>query len=82
MYDKTVDANFKEWVFRQHSCTGEKFTEEQMSWLHMIKEHIASSIRIEPDDLNLTPFDAHGGRGKMWQLFGERMGAIIDEYHE
>ncbi|MFZ4525826.1 MAG: DEAD/DEAH box helicase family protein, partial [Chlorobium sp.] len=78
MYDKTVDTNFKEWVFRQHSGAGEKFTEEQMSWLRMIKEHIASSIHIEPDDLDLTPFDAHGGRGKMWQLFGERMGAIID----
>ncbi len=53
-----------------------------MNWLRMIKEHIASSIHIEPDDLDLTPFDAHGGRGKMWQLFGERMGAIIDELNE
>ena len=82
MYDKTVDANFKDWVFRQHSGAGEKFTEEQMQWLRMIKEHIASSIHIEPDDLDLTPFDAHGGRGKMWQLFGERKGAIIDELNE
>jgi len=24
----------------------------------------------------------NGGRGKMWQLFGERMGAIIDELNE
>ncbi|MFZ4802314.1 MAG: hypothetical protein ACOYLR_10135 [Chlorobium sp.] len=23
-----------------------------------------------------------GGRGKMWQLFGKRMGAIIDELNE
>ena len=82
IYDKTVDANFKEWVFRQHSGAGEKFTEEQMNWLRMIKEHIASSIHIEPDDLDLTPFDAHGGRGKMWLLFGERMEAIIDELNE
>jgi len=59
-----------------------QITEEQMQWLRMIKEHIASSIHIEPDDLDLTPFDAHGGRGKMWQLFGERMGAIIDELNE
>ncbi len=45
-------------------------------------ELIASSIHIEQEDLDLTPFDAHGGRGKMWQLFGERMGAIIDELNE
>ena len=61
-------ANFKDWVISQHSGTGEKFTEEQMNWLRMIKEHIASNIHIEPDDLNVTPFDAHGGRVKMWQL--------------
>ena len=55
-----------------------QITEEQMQWLRMIKEHIAASIHIEPDDLDLTPFDAHG----MWQLFGERIGAIIDELNE
>ena len=82
LYDKTVDANFKKWIFNKHSGAGEKFTEEQMQWLRMIKEHIAASIHIEPDDLDLTPFDAHGGRGKMWQLFGERTGAIIDELNE
>lgn len=82
IYDKTVDANFKKWIFNKHSGAGEKFTEEQMQWLRMIKEHIASSIHIEPDDLDLTPFNAHGGRGKMWQLFGERTGAIIDELNE
>ncbi len=82
LYDKTVDTNFKKWIFNKHSGAGEKFTEEQMQWLRMIKEHIAASIHIEPDDLDLTPFDAHGGRGKMWQLFGERMGTIIDELNE
>jgi len=37
---------------------------------------------MEQDDLDLTPFDAHGGRGRMWQLFGDRMDRIIDELNE
>ncbi|TLU88672.1 MAG: DEAD/DEAH box helicase [Chlorobium sp.] len=81
-YDKTVDANFKAWVFKKHSGAGEKFTEEQMNWLRMIKEHVASSIHMEKDDLDFTPFDAHGGRGRMWQLFGDRMDGIIEELNE
>ncbi len=81
-YDKTVDANFKQWVFNKHSGASEKFTAEQMNWLRMIKEHIASSIHMEADDLDLTPFDGHGGKGRMWQLFGDRMEAIIEELNE
>jgi type I restriction enzyme R subunit len=81
-YDRTVDANFKAWVFKKHSGAGEKFTEEQMNWLRMIKEHVASSIHMEKDDLDFTPFDAHGGQGRMWQLFGDRMDGIIEELNE
>ena len=81
-YDKTVDRNFKEWIFKKHSGSGEKFTEEQMNWLRMLKDHIASSFHIEADDLDYTPFDAQGGRGKMWQLFGEHRNEIINELNE
>jgi len=81
-YDKTVDAQFKRWIFDRHSGAGDKFTEEQMNWLRMIKEHIASSVHMELDDFDLTPFDSQGGRGRMWQLFGDRMDKIIDELNE
>jgi type I restriction enzyme R subunit len=81
-YDKTVDAQFKRWIFDRHSGAGDKFTEEQMNWLRMIKEHIASSVHMELDDLDLTPFDSQGGRGRMCQLFGDRMDKIIDELNE
>jgi type I restriction enzyme R subunit len=59
-----------------------KFNEEQMNWLRMIKEHIATSFHIKLDDLDYTPFDAYGGRGKMWQLFGDGMDTVISEMNE
>jgi len=80
-YDKTVDRNFQEWVFKKQAGAT-KFNEEQMQWLRMIKDHIATSIHIDADDLDYTPFDAAGGKGKMWQLFGENMNEIINELNE
>ena len=48
----------------------------------MLKDQIATSIHIEAEDLDYTPFDAKGGRGKMWQLFGDEMNEIIQELNE
>jgi type I restriction enzyme R subunit len=48
----------------------------------MLKEHVVSSYHIEVEDLDFTPFDAKGGRGKMYQLFGDQMDAIINELNE
>ena len=77
-YDKTVDRNFQKWVFEKQAGAL-KFNEEQMNWLRMMKEHIATSFHIEVEDLDYTPFDAIGGRGKMFQLFGSGMNAVIGE---
>jgi type I restriction enzyme R subunit len=80
-YDKIVDKNFQDWVFRKQAGPL-KFTEEQMEWLRMIKEHIATSFHFDKEDLNYAPFDAKGGIGKMWQLFREMTDEIIDELNE
>lgn len=77
-YNKLVDKRFQDWVFKKQA--GQlKFNEEQMNWLRMIKEHIATSFHIDKDDLDYTPFDAKGGLMKMWDLFGEDMDRIINE---
>jgi len=80
-YDKTVDKNFQNWVFKKQAGTL-KFTEEQMEWLRMLKGHIAASISVAFDDLDYTPFIDHGGKGKMWQLFGNESENIINEMNE
>ena len=78
-FDETVRRNFKRWIFGQHAGNAPKFTEEQRRWLEQIRDHIATSLRFELDDLDYTPFDAEGGRGRMYQLFGDRMGEVIEE---
>jgi type I restriction enzyme R subunit len=81
-FDKTVDKNFADWVWKKQQGATIKFNQEQMKWLHMMKEHIATSVHLNTDDLDYTPFDALGGRGKMWQLFGTDMETIIEELNE
>jgi len=80
-FTKTVDKNFQEWVFGKQAGAL-KFTEPQMQWLRMLKDHIARSFHVEVDDLDYTPFDARGGRGKMWELFGAQMDEILEELNE
>lgn len=74
-----IRRNFQEWIMKHHSGGGQKFNKEQMEWLHMLRDHAITSFRIEKDALELSPFDAKGGLGKMFQLFGDGMDALIDE---
>lgn len=81
-YSNKVDLNFRDWILKKNAGQHNRFAEEQMQWLRMIKDHIATSIHLDADDLDYTPFDAEGGKGKMWQLFGEQMDEIINELNE
>jgi type I restriction enzyme R subunit len=80
-FEKTVDRNFQDWVFKKQAGTV-KYNEQQMQWLRMIKDYVAESFHIEKDDFELSPFDANGGLGRMWQLFGRETDEIINELNE
>ena len=81
-YQETVRRNFQNWIMARHSGGGEKFNEEQMEWLRMIRDHIISSFHLERDDLDMAPFDGKGGMGQMYKLFGDQMDDVINELNE
>jgi type I restriction enzyme R subunit len=81
-YSETVRRNFQDWIMKRHSGAGDKFTEEQMDWLRMVRDHVINSFHIDRDDLDMAPFDAKGGMGRMYQLFGVRMEDVINELNE
>ena len=78
-HSETVRKNFQAWIMNQHSGGSIKFNDEQMDWLRMIRDHIVNSFHLDKDDLDLAPFDAKGGMGRMYQLFGNDMDSLIDE---
>ena len=77
-----VRRNFRKWIMDRHAGAGEKFSDEQVVWLRMIRDHLATSFTIERDDLEMAPFDAHGGLGRMYSLFGDRMDDVMAEVNE
>ena len=77
-----VRRNFQTWILNRHAGAGEKFSDDQMDWLRMIRDHLATSFTIERDDLEMAPFDAHGGLGRMYALFGDGMDDVMSEMNE
>ena len=81
-FEDTARKNFQNWIMSYHSGGAVKFDEEQMEWLRMIRDHIASSFHIEKDDFDLSPFDSKGGLGRMNQLFGNEITDLVEELNE
>ena len=76
-----VDRIFKNWIFKKNAGP-KQFSEEQMEWLRMIKDHIITSVKMEKEAFDYTPFIDKGGLGKFWKLFGEGTQKIINEINE
>jgi type I restriction enzyme R subunit len=53
-----------------------------MEWLRLVKDHIATSLSIEPGDLDLSPFDHKGGLGRFYEVFGDGYQDILREMNE
>lgn len=73
-----VNYNFMQWTLRKNAGAVH-FSEEQMEWLRLIKEHIIASLSILPEDLDLTPFDRHGGLSAFFDVFGDDYENILNE---
>lgn len=77
----SVSERFNEWL-TDKAQAGAVFTPEQLTWLNLIRDHIATSLSIEPDDFEYAPFSQRGGLGKAHQLFGEQLPNLLDELNE
>lgn len=76
-FDQLVNANFKDWTFIKNAGAVH-FTDEQMVWLRMIKDHITTSLSIEMEDFDYMPFNNLGGRGKFVDVFPEYQGMLAE----
>ena len=77
-FSERVNYNFQQWAFRRNAGAVH-FTDEQMDWLRLIKDHIAASLSVESADLDLSPFDRMGGLGRFYEVFGADYEKILLE---
>jgi type I restriction enzyme R subunit len=72
---------FAGWLAQQAN-RGRRFSEEQLSWLELIRDQIVVDLEVRMSDLDEPPFAQRGGLGKVYQLFGEELGSIVAELNE
>lgn len=77
-FGDVVRERFASWLAQQ-ATAGRAFTDEQRRWLEMIRDHIATSLEIDMDAFEYTPFVERGGLGRAMQVFGEDLRGLIDE---
>jgi len=80
-WPETVERRFEGWLAAQ-KLRGRDFTPEQLEWLRLIKDHVATSLTVEVDDLEYAPFFEKGGPMKAMQLFGPELPQILTEVNE
>ena len=61
---------------------GRTFTPEQVRWLEMIRDHVATSVEMTVDDFDLAPFAEEGGLGRAGQVFGRDLSRLLHELNE
>ncbi|HZR93727.1 MAG TPA: type I restriction-modification enzyme R subunit C-terminal domain-containing protein, partial [Gaiellaceae bacterium] len=80
-YPELVAERFQAWLLQQENA-GRTFTPAQLAWLERIRDHVAASLAISPDDFDYTPFVQQGGLGKAVELFGDELTPLLDELNE
>lgn len=80
-FPETVEERFKKWL-REQQLSDKTFTPEQIEWLTMIKDHIATSFSIEIEDFDYAPFYEKGGLMRFHSLFGTESERILEELNE
>jgi type I restriction enzyme, R subunit len=74
----SVTERYHGWLMDKAEA-GVTFTPDQLAWLALVRDHIATSLSIEPSDFGLSPFAQHGGLGRAHQLFGTELNRFLDE---
>jgi type I restriction enzyme R subunit len=80
-HEEVVKLRFDLWLQEQQQG-GQEFTPEQLRWLEMIRDHIATSLSIEPDDFDLEPFTQEGGLVAAYDLFGSALNPLLEELNK
>jgi type I restriction enzyme R subunit len=76
-----VRARFESWMAQQ-AARGRQFTEQQVRWLEMMRDHVATSLEIGIEDFDDVPFAQEGGRGRASQVFGAELEPLLRELNE
>lgn len=80
-FRELVEERFENWLAQQREG-GRAFTAEQLRWLEMMRDHVATSVEMTVEDLDYAPFAGEGGLGRAALVFGGELRKVMDELNE
>jgi len=80
-FSEIVEHRFEDWLLQQKEL-GKEYTEEQLMWLKMIKNHLYTSLTISIEDFENPPFYSRGGILKAYNVFGKDLDNVLKEIEE
>ncbi|MCY7361446.1 MAG: restriction endonuclease subunit R, partial [Ignavibacteria bacterium] len=80
-FTDNLDKKFNEWI-DENKSNGREFTEDEMIWLKMMKNHVSSFMEINMMSFNQPPFVNKGGAAKAYNIFGPDLNRIMYELNE
>jgi type I restriction enzyme R subunit len=73
-----IRLRFDLWLDEQQAG-GRAFSATQRGWLAMVRDHMATSLTIEPEDFDLDPFAQEGGLVAASEIFDGELRTLLDE---
>ena len=80
-YQDHVREQFEHWM-QQQAGSGREFTDEQVHWLEMMRDHIATSVEVRTNDFDSIPFAQEGGLARAAQVFGGELAGVLAELNQ
>lgn len=77
-YPQQVNERFDSWLLQQENA-GRSFTDEQLDWLRLIRDHLAAGLSIETREFLDPPFSQRGGLHRARELFGDDLDGLLDD---
>jgi type I restriction enzyme R subunit len=80
-FPEIVAERYTAWLEEQ-AAVGRTYSDEQRVWLDRIRDHVAASLRITPEDFDYAPFNQHGGLGGAYAALGDELDSVLAELNE
>lgn len=80
-YVDKIDRKFNDWL-KENRSKGKEYSNEELEWLNMMKNHFAVFLEINMTSFNQPPFVNKGGASKAYNIFGHDLNKILYEINE
>ena len=80
-YRLSIDERYEKWLDGKKRW-GKSYTREQLEWLELMRDQVASSLSIQREDFEYDEFMKRGWLGGVYRVFGNELDRVMEEMNE